>query len=67
MAAKKNKNKNKKKKQKNKKKNKQSLHEKTHVTKIWKTTFPKELFNEIWLKLGDYKYNYIAGIKLIKS
>ena len=23
--------------------------------KIWKTTFPKEFFNEIWLKLGDHK------------
>ena len=23
--------------------------------KNWKTTFPKEFFNEIWLKLADYK------------
>ena len=21
----------------------------------WKNTFPKEFFNEIWLKLADYK------------
>ena len=32
--------------------------------KIWKTTFPKEFFNEIWLKLGDHEYIYIAEIKL---
>ena len=26
------------------------------------TIFPKEFFNEIWLKV-DCEYNYIAGIK----
>ena len=26
------------------------------LAKIWKTTFPKEFFNEIWLKLGDHEY-----------
>ena len=31
--------------------------------KIWKTTFPKEFFNEIWLKLGEYEYINIAEIK----
>ena len=31
--------------------------------KIWKNTFPKEFFNEIWLKVGDYEYNNIAEIK----
>ena len=31
--------------------------------KIWKTTFPKEFFNEIWLKLGDHEYINIAEIK----
>ena len=31
--------------------------------KILKTLFPKEFFNEIWLKLGDCKCNYIEGIK----
>ena len=30
---------------------------------IWKTTFPKEFFNEIWLKLGDHEYINIAVIK----
>ena len=28
-----------------------------------KYTFPKEFFNEIWLKLGDYEYINIAEIK----
>ena len=31
--------------------------------KIWKTTFPKEFFNEIWLKLGDHECITIAEIK----
>ena len=31
--------------------------------KIWKNTFPKEFFNEIWLKLEDHQYIYIAEIK----
>ena len=31
--------------------------------KIWKTTFLKEFFNEIWLKLGDHEYINIAEIK----
>ena len=26
-----------------------------HFSQIWKTIFPKEFFNEIWLKLGDFK------------
>ena len=25
------------------------------LAKIWKTTFPKEFFNEIWLKVGEHK------------
>ena len=29
---------------------------------IWKTTFPKEFFNEIWLKLRDHEYINIAKI-----
>ena len=33
------------------------------LAKIWKTTFPEEFFNEIWLKLGDHKYINIAEIK----
>ena len=35
---------------------------KSHMTKIWKTTFTKEVFNEILNKLGDCEYNYIAGL-----
>ena len=31
--------------------------------KIWKTAFPKEFFNEIWLKLGDHEYINIAEMK----
>ena len=34
------------------------------LAKIWKTAFPKEFFNEIWLKVGDYKYIYIIEIIL---
>ena len=34
---------------------------KIHVTKMWKTTFPKEFFNEIWLELGGCEYNYIEA------
>ena len=29
------------------------------LAKIWKTTFPKEFFNEIWLKVGEHEYIYI--------
>ena len=36
------------------------------MTKIWKTTFPKEFFNKIWLKVGKYKYIYIFEIKFEK-
>ena len=35
----------------------------SHVTKIWKTTFPKEFFNNIWLKIGEHEYTYISEIK----
>ena len=31
--------------------------------KFEKPTFPKEFFNEIWLKLGDHEYINIAEIK----
>ena len=33
------------------------------LAKIWKNTFPKEFFNEIWFKLGDHEYINIAEIK----
>ena len=33
------------------------------IKKKKKNTFPKEFFNEIWLKLGDHEYINIAEIK----
>ena len=36
-------------------------------TKNGKTTFPKEFFFEIWLKIEDCKYNYAAEKKFGKS
>ena len=36
-------------------------------TKNGETTFPKELFLEIWLIIEDCKYNYTAEIKIGKS
>ena len=39
---------------------------KSHVIKIWKITFPKEFFNEIWLKV-EYEYIYIFEIKFEKK
>ena len=41
--------------------------ENSHVTKIWNTTFPKEFFNKIWLKVGKYEYIYICEIKFGKK
>ena len=35
----------------------------SHVTKIWKTFFPKEFFDKIWLKVGKREYIYISEIK----
>ena len=32
-----------------------------------KTTFPKEFFNEIWLKVGTYEYIYIFWNKIWKK
>ena len=32
--------------------------------KFEKNTFPKEFFNEMWLKLGDHEYINIAEINL---
>ena len=43
------------------------VRENSHVTKIWKTTFPKEFFNKFWLKVGEHKYIYIAEIKFEKK
>ena len=33
-----------------------SFRENSHVTKIWKNTFPMEFFNEIWLKVEEQEY-----------
>ena len=37
------------------------------LAKIWKTTFPKESFNEIWLKVGEHEYIYITEITFKKD
>ena len=44
-------------------KNKFSFRKNSHVTKIWKTTFPKEFFN----KVGKYEYIFIFEIKFEKK
>ena len=36
------------------------------LAKIWKTTFPKEFFNEIWLKVGEHEYIYIVKNSILK-
>ena len=48
-------------------KNKFSFRKNSHVTKIWKTTFPKEFFNKIWLKVKEHEYIYIFEIKFEKN
>ena len=35
--------------------------------KFWKTTFPKEFLNEIWVKVGEYEYIYITEITFFKN
>ena len=37
------------------------------MAKIWKTTFPMEFFNEIWLKVGEHEYIYIFEIRFEKK
>ena len=37
------------------------------MTKIWKTTFPKDFFNEILLTIRRHEYIYIAEIKCWKK
>ena len=37
------------------------------LAKIWKTAFPKEFFNEIWLKVGEHEYIYITEIAFWKK
>ena len=48
-------------------KNEFSFRKKSHVSKIWKTTFPKEFFNKIWLKIKEHEYIYIFEIKFEKN
>ena len=36
------------------------------LAKIWKSTFPKEFFNEIWFIIGEYEYIYNTEIKIDK-
>ena len=36
------------------------------LAKTWKTTFPKEFFDEIWLKLGDHEYISICWNKVLR-
>ena len=48
-----------------KNKNKKKIKNKTKQNKNKnKNTFPKELFNEIWLEVGEYEYIYITEITL---
>ena len=44
-----------------------AFHEKSHLPKIWKTIFPKEFFNVIWLKAEEHEYIYIFEIKFEKD
>ena len=46
-------------------KNEFSFPKNNHVTKIWKTSFPEEFFNQIWLKVGEHVY--ISEIKFGKK
>ena len=48
-------------------KNEFSLREKSHVTKSWKTTFLKEFFNKIWLKVAEHEHIYIFENKLFQN
>ena len=36
------------------------------LAKIWKTTFPKEYLNEIWLEVGEHEYINITEITFEK-
>ena len=38
----------------------------SHMTKIWKTPFPKEFFNKIELKVREQKYIHIFETKFEK-
>ena len=44
-----------------------SFRENSHMTKIWRTTFLKEFFNEFLFKAWEYEYIYIAIIKFGKQ
>ena len=47
-------------------KSESSFNKNSHVTKILKNTFPKEFFNEIWLKVEEHECIYIFVIKFEK-
>ena len=40
---------------------------KKSLTNIWKTTFPKEFLNKIWLKVEEHEYIYILETKFEKK
>ena len=40
-------------------KKKNSFRKKSNMTKIWKTTFPKEIAHELMLKVEEHEYIYI--------
>ena len=40
---------------------------KRHLTKIWKTTFPKGFFNKIGLKVEEHEYIHIFETKYGKK
>ena len=44
-----------------------SFHKNNHMTKIWKTTFPKEFFNKMLLRVEECESIYIAEIKFWKK
>ena len=37
------------------------------LANIRKTTFPKEFFNEIWLKVGEHKHIYLIEITFLTN
>ena len=41
--------------------------QKSHLTKILKTTFPKKIFSKIWLKVDEHEYIYIFEIQFKKK
>ena len=48
-------------------KNRIYVSQKSHLTKIWKTTFPKEFSNKICLKVEKHEYIYIFEMQFEKK